>query len=132
MPIYRYAKGDGLPIVGLFGVVNSDLGSVDFVDITGVTSGLFSDIGNKPIATVGFQECDGILIAFKDVDNKYQTEVAEMLNRNHWGWVVDMGADWKDWTFDVRYMNQFKSEHYTRIADEIRYISIGLTVGYRF
>lgn len=71
-------------------------------------------------------------LAFKDVDNKYQTEVAEMLNRNHWGWVVDMGADWKDWTFDVRYMNQFKSEHYTRIADEIRYISIGLTVGYRF
>ena len=71
-------------------------------------------------------------LAFKDENNKYQTEVAETLNRNPWGWVVDMGADWKNWTFDLRYMNQFKSEYYTRIADEMRYISIGLVVGYRF
>lgn len=70
--------------------------------------------------------------AFKGEDDKYQTEVAEMIKRDPWGWVVDLGADWKNWTFDVRYMNQFKSHKYTRIADEIRYTSLGLVVGYRF
>lgn len=68
--------------------------------------------------------------AFKD--EKYQTEVADILTRDPWGWVVDLGADWKNLTFDVRYLNQFKSRYYTRIADETRYISWGLVVGYRF
>ena len=71
--------------------------------------------------------------AFKDADNKYQKEVAEMLNRDPWGWAADLGMDWKSWTIDLRYMNQFRSlENFVRIADETRYISIGLTVGYRF
>lgn len=70
--------------------------------------------------------------AFKDVDNKYQSEVATMLHRDPWGWTADLGVDWKNWTIDVRYMNQFRSLDYTRIADETRYISWGLTVGYRF
>lgn len=71
--------------------------------------------------------------AFKDADNKYQKEVAEMLNRDPWGWAADLGMDWKCWTIDLRYMNQFRSlENFIRIADETRYISIGLTVGYRF
>ena len=70
--------------------------------------------------------------AFKDTDNKYQSEVAEMLNRNRWGWMALIGADYKDWTFDLRYMNQFSSEAYNRIADECRFISLGLSVGYKF
>lgn len=70
--------------------------------------------------------------AFKDKDNKYQSEVATMLRRDPWGWAADLGVDWKNWTIDVRYMNQFRSLDYNRIADETRYISWGLTVGYRF
>lgn len=70
--------------------------------------------------------------AFKDTDDKYQSEVADMLNRNRWGWVAVIGADYKAWTFDLRYMNQFSSNAYTRIADECRFISLGLTVGYKF
>lgn len=71
--------------------------------------------------------------AFKDADDKYQKEVAEMLNRDPWGWAADLGMDWKSWTIDLRYMNQFRSlENFVRIADETRYISVGLTVGYRF
>lgn len=70
--------------------------------------------------------------AFKDTDDKYQSEVADMLNRNRWGWVAVIGADYKAWTFDLRYMNQFSSNAYNRIADECRFISLGLTVGYKF
>lgn len=69
---------------------------------------------------------------FKDVDDRYQNEVAEILRRDPWGWAADLGADWKNWTIDLRYMNQFRSRDYNRIADETRYISWGLTVGYRF
>lgn len=69
---------------------------------------------------------------FKDTDDKYQTEVAEILTRDPWGWAADLGVDWKNWTIDVRYVNQYRSRSYIRIADETRYISWGLTVGYRF
>jgi hypothetical protein len=69
---------------------------------------------------------------FKGEDNDYQTAVAEMLNRNPWGWTAAIGLDWQDWTADLRYMNQFRSGEVGRIADEYRYISIGLTLGYRF
>lgn len=65
-------------------------------------------------------------------DEAYNEAVAGMLNRDPWGWVADLGVDWKDWTIDLRYMNQFRSLDYTRIADETRFISVGLTVGYRF
>ncbi len=68
--------------------------------------------------------------AFKE--EEYQAEVATMLDRDPWGWAADLGVDWKDWTLDLRYMNQFRSRDYIRIADETRYISWGLTVGYRF
>lgn len=70
--------------------------------------------------------------AFKGEDDAYQSEVAEMLTRDPWGWAADLGVDWKSWTLDLRYMNQFRSRDYIRIADETRYISWGLTVGYRF
>ena len=71
--------------------------------------------------------------AFKDADDKYQKEVAEMLNRDPWGWAADLGMDWNSWTIDLRYMNQFRSlENFVRIADETRFISYGITVGYRF
>lgn len=65
-------------------------------------------------------------------DAAYNEAIAEMLNRDPWGWAADIGADWKSWTIDLRYMNQFRSQDYTRIADETRFISWGLTVGYRF
>ena len=70
--------------------------------------------------------------AFKGEDDAYQSEVAEMLRRDPWGWAADLGVDWKNWTVDVRYMNQFRSVDFNRIADQTRYISWGLTVGYRF
>ena len=62
----------------------------------------------------------------------YQNEVAEMLNRDPWGWAADLGVDWKTWTVALRYMNQFQSHDVAHIVDETRYISWGLTVGYRF
>ena len=70
--------------------------------------------------------------AFKDTDNAYQNEVKEMINRDTWGWAADFGVDYKRWIVDLRYMNQFKSHTLFRIADEYRYISIGLSVGYLF
>lgn len=70
--------------------------------------------------------------AFKDVDGAYADKVAEMTERNPWGWTVDLGADYKDWTVALRYMNQFASKDIFRIADEYRFISVGLTIGYRF
>ena len=69
---------------------------------------------------------------FKDTDNAYQTEVAEMLNRDPWGWAADLGVDWKTWTVALRYINQFESHDVAHIVDETRYISWGITVGYRF
>lgn len=69
---------------------------------------------------------------FKDTDNAYQNAVAEMLDRDPWGHVAEIGADWKTWTIDLRYHNQFRSHDYTRLADDVRFISWGLTVGYRF
>lgn len=69
---------------------------------------------------------------YKGVDNDYQSEVASMINRDPWGWVADIGVDYKRWTIDLRYMNQFRSRDYTRIVDEVRYISFGLSVGYLF
>lgn len=68
--------------------------------------------------------------AFKE--EAYRKEVAELLRRDPWGWAADLGTDWKNWTIDLRYMNQFRSLDFIRIADATRYISIGLTVGYRF
>lgn len=70
--------------------------------------------------------------AFKGEDDKYADDIAELIRRDPWGWAADLGVDWKNWTIDVRYINQFESHFYTRLADETRYISWGLTVGYRF
>lgn len=70
--------------------------------------------------------------AFKDENNAYQSAVADTLNRDPWGHSAEVGIDWQDWTIDLRYMNQFRSHDYTRLADNMRYISWGLTVGYRF
>ena len=70
--------------------------------------------------------------AFKDTDNAYQDEVKGMLNRDPWGWSADLGVDYKMWTIDLRYQNQFRSQEIIRIADEYRFISVGLTVGYKF
>lgn len=70
--------------------------------------------------------------AFKGEDDKYATEIATLIEHDPWGWAADLGADWKNWTIDLRYQNQFRSHFYTRIADETRYISWGLTLGYRF
>lgn len=69
---------------------------------------------------------------FKGEENDYQTAVAGMLSRDPWGWTAAVGVDYKNWTADVRYINQYRSLDVTRIADEYRYISWGLTVGYRF
>ncbi len=69
---------------------------------------------------------------FGRTDEAYQEEVANMLNRDPWGWAADLGVDYKNWTVDLRYMNQFRSLDVNRIADEYRYISLGLTLGYRF
>lgn len=70
--------------------------------------------------------------AFKGEDDKYADDIAELISRDPWGWAADLGVDWKNWTVDLRYINQFKSHFYTRLADETRYISWGLVVGYRF
>lgn len=69
---------------------------------------------------------------FKDTNNAYQNEVADLIRRDPWGWTGDIGADIKNWSIDLRYQNQFRSREYNRIADETRFISYGLTVGYRF
>lgn len=69
--------------------------------------------------------------AFKE--EAYRKEVANMLRRDPWGWAADLGVDWKSWTISARYMNQFRSlVDFNRIANESRFISWGLTVGYRF
>lgn len=70
--------------------------------------------------------------SFKGENDKYSSEIATLIERDPWGWAADLGVDWKSWTLDVRYINQFQSHFYTRIADETRYISWGLTLGYRF
>ena len=69
---------------------------------------------------------------FKGADNGYQSEVADLIRRDPWGWTGDIGADIKNWSIDLRYQNQFRSREYNRIADETRFISYGITVGYRF
>lgn len=94
------------------------------------SNGLFLRGGWGPTWTGNVFESANL--AFKDTDNVYQTDVANMLPRDPWGHTAEIGVDWKDWTFDVRYINQFRSHDYTRLADGVRYISWGLTVGYRF
>ncbi|MBQ1214674.1 MAG: outer membrane beta-barrel protein [Tidjanibacter sp.] len=69
---------------------------------------------------------------FKGTDNGYQSEVADLIRRDPWGWTGDIGADIKNWSVDLRLQNQFRSREYKRIADETRFISYGITVGYRF
>ncbi len=70
--------------------------------------------------------------AFKDTDNAYQDEVKGMLRRDPWGWVANIGVDYKEWCISLRYMNQFRSQEVGRVADEYRFISAGLSVGYKF
>lgn len=70
--------------------------------------------------------------SFKDTDNAYQNAVADMLDRDPWGHCSEIGVDWKEWTIDLRYHNQFRSIDYTRLADDVRFISWGIAVGYRF
>lgn len=65
-------------------------------------------------------------------DTDYEKDVAELLKRDPWGHAAEIGIDWKNWTLDLRYHNQFRSLDYTRIADDVRFISWGLAVGYRF
>lgn len=65
-------------------------------------------------------------------DTAYEDAVADLLKRDPWGHVAEIGIDWKNWTLDLRYHNQFRSLDYTRIADDVRFISWGLAVGYRF
>ena len=65
-------------------------------------------------------------------DTDYEKDVAELLKRDPWGHAAEIGLDWKNWTLDLRYHNQFRSLDYTRIADDVRFISWGLAVGYRF
>lgn len=70
--------------------------------------------------------------SFKGENDKYAKDLAELIVREPWGWLVNVGADWKDWVFDIRYQNQFKSKSTTRMADEARFSSIGIVVGYKF
>ncbi len=70
--------------------------------------------------------------SWKDTDNAYQNAVADMLDRDPWGHCSEIGVDWKEWTIDLRYHNQFRSIDYARLADDVRFISWGIAVGYRF
>ncbi len=93
-------------------------------------SGINLRVGVGPTYTVNIYQSANT--SFKDTDNAYQNIVADMLSRDPWGWTGVIGADYKNWLLDVRYMNQFRSKDIFRVADEYRYISIGLTLGYRF
>lgn len=93
-------------------------------------SGINLRVGVGPTYTVNIYQSANT--AFKDTNNAYQNIVADMLSRDPWGWTGVIGADYKNWLLDVRYMNQFRSKDIFRVADEYRYISIGLTLGYRF
>ena len=70
--------------------------------------------------------------AFKGEDDTYASDLADMITREPWGWLANIGVDWKDWIIDIRYQNQFKPKKATRIADDARFSSIGIVVGYRF
>lgn len=83
-----------------------------------------------PTYTINCVECANT--SFKDVNNAYQNEVADLIRRDPWGWNADLGVDYKNWTIDLRYQNQFRSREYNYIADETRFISFGLVLGYRF
>lgn len=87
-------------------------------------------VGGGPTYTVNIYQTANT--TFKDVDNSYQSLVADMLARDPWGWTAVIGLDHKEWTIDFRYVNQFRSLSIGRMADEYRYISAGLSVGYRF
>lgn len=87
-------------------------------------------VGGGPTYTVNIYQTANT--TFKGEENDYQRAVAGMLSRAPWGWTAAIGVDWKNWTADLRYMNQYRSQELSRIADEYRYISIGLTLGYRF
>ncbi len=69
---------------------------------------------------------------FKGENDKYENDVADLIVREPWGWLVNVGVDWKYWTIDLRYRNQFKSKNVARLVDDARFSSIGLSVGYRF
>lgn len=93
-------------------------------------NGMTLRLAGGPTYTVNIY--DTANTAFKDVDNDYQNAVKDMLSRDPWGWAVDLGVDYKSWNVDLRYMNQFRSKDIFRVADEYRFISIGLSVGYKF
>jgi hypothetical protein len=93
-------------------------------------NGINLRVGVGPTYTVNIYQSANT--AFKDTNNAYQNIVADMLSRDPWGWTGVIGADYKNWLLDVRYMNQFRSKDIFRVADEYRYISIGLTLGYKF
>lgn len=95
-----------------------------------LNNGINLRVGVGPTYTVNIYQSANT--AFKDTNNAYQNIVADMLSRDPWGWTGVIGADYKNWLLDVRYMNQFRSKDIFRVADEYRYISIGLTLGYRF
>lgn len=71
-------------------------------------------------------------LAFKGEDDKYESDVADLILREPWGWLVNIGADWKMWTLDVRYQNQFAPKSVTRLVDDARFSSLGIVVGYKF
>ena len=93
-------------------------------------NGINLRVGVGPTYTVNIYQSANT--AFKDTNNAYQNIVADMLSRDPWGWTGVIGADYKNWLLDIRYMNQFRSKDIFRVADEYRYISIGLTLGYKF
>lgn len=87
-------------------------------------------VGGGPTYTVNIYQTANT--SFKGEDNDYQRAVAAMLSRDPWGWTAAVGLDYKDWTMDLRYVNQYRSLESSRVADEYRFISLGLTLGYRF
>jgi hypothetical protein len=113
---------------------NASAGYFNFPVVLGGGYWLRSDLmlraGWGPNYSINVYSCANTL--FGKSDKGYQTEVGSMLERDPWGWVAEVGADYKNWTLDLRYVNQFRSREYPHIADETRYISWGLTLGYRF
>jgi len=86
--------------------------------------------GGGPTYTINMYQTANT--AYKGTSNSYQKKVAYLLRRDPWGFAIDLGADYKNWAIDLRFMNQFRSLPVARIADEKRYVSWGVTLGYKF
>lgn len=62
----------------------------------------------------------------------YRAAVKSLMRKEECGWRVNLGADYKKWTMDLHYNNQFKSKRKTLIVEEMRHTQWGFTVGYLF